>query len=319
MKKRIASLVLALVLVLGLATTASAGDGTVDYPHLYAGENGIITSLEPEDNPPLSQDYTGQGWSWNAATYTLTLDNVSQPSLSLSIVDPEKPVTIVVKGTNNLYSISEYAEVFSKTVTSTLTGSGTLNLTGGGSVDVVDGPTVNSVGTARGDSIGTLKSGTVSTKSQLSSKISIQGGCLIVDAREWLEKYAYTEEYRQSLNSAVCASLYQASEDYLQNCVIRDENGKPVTVKKVTIVQPPYNDSYYMVAVKEDGTPATYVKIMAPGYTPFADVAPSAYYADPVMWAVDEGITNGTSTTTFSPNDTCTRGQIVTFLYRAFA
>ena len=38
-----------------------------------------------------------------------------------------------------------------------------------------------------------------------------------------------------------------------------------------------------------------------------------------VAWAIDNGITKGTSETTFSPNDTCTRGQIVTFLYRAFA
>lgn len=51
--------------------------------------------------------------------------------------------------------------------------------------------------------------------------------------------------------------------------------------------------------------------------TSFADVAASAYYADPVAWAVGEGITNGTSATTFSPNKTCTRAQIITFLWRA--
>lgn len=50
----------------------------------------------------------------------------------------------------------------------------------------------------------------------------------------------------------------------------------------------------------------------------FADVAETAYYKDPVAWAVDKGITNGTSDTAFSPNNTCTRGQIVTFLWRAF-
>ena len=43
------------------------------------------------------------------------------------------------------------------------------------------------------------------------------------------------------------------------------------------------------------------------------------YYADAVAWAVEQGVTTGTSDTTFSPSDTCTRGQIVTFLYRAFA
>ena len=49
----------------------------------------------------------------------------------------------------------------------------------------------------------------------------------------------------------------------------------------------------------------------------FADVPASAYYADAVKWAVEQGITSGTSATTFSPDAACTRGQIVTFLYRA--
>ena len=49
---------------------------------------------------------------------------------------------------------------------------------------------------------------------------------------------------------------------------------------------------------------------------PFVDVSSSEYYYTPVLWAVGKGITNGTDATHFSPNDTCTRGQIVTFLYR---
>lgn len=49
----------------------------------------------------------------------------------------------------------------------------------------------------------------------------------------------------------------------------------------------------------------------------FADVPASAYYAKAVAWAVENGITNGMTETTFAPNATCTRGQSVTFLYRA--
>ncbi|MDO4280924.1 MAG: S-layer homology domain-containing protein, partial [Peptococcaceae bacterium] len=49
----------------------------------------------------------------------------------------------------------------------------------------------------------------------------------------------------------------------------------------------------------------------------FTDVADGAYYADAVAWAVQNGVTNGTSATTFSPDADCTRGQIVTFLWRA--
>ena len=54
------------------------------------------------------------------------------------------------------------------------------------------------------------------------------------------------------------------------------------------------------------------------GHTTFTDVPQTAYYADAVKWAVDHGITTGTSATAFSPNVSCTRAQIVTFLYRAY-
>ena len=49
----------------------------------------------------------------------------------------------------------------------------------------------------------------------------------------------------------------------------------------------------------------------------FVDVPADAYYADAVTWAVEQGITAGTSATTFSPNVSCTRAQMVTFLWRA--
>ena len=54
-----------------------------------------------------------------------------------------------------------------------------------------------------------------------------------------------------------------------------------------------------------------------PVENPFKDVSASDYYAEPVLWAVEKGITNGTSANSFSPNAPCTRGQIVTFLWRA--
>ena len=51
---------------------------------------------------------------------------------------------------------------------------------------------------------------------------------------------------------------------------------------------------------------------------PFKDVAADAFYYNPVLWAVEKGVTTGTGDgTTFDPNAPCTRGQVVTFLYRA--
>ena len=55
----------------------------------------------------------------------------------------------------------------------------------------------------------------------------------------------------------------------------------------------------------------------AAGNNPFIDVPAGSYYEDAVIWAVDKGITTGTSATTFNPNGICTRAQAVTFLWRA--
>ena len=53
-----------------------------------------------------------------------------------------------------------------------------------------------------------------------------------------------------------------------------------------------------------------------PVENPFTDVSETAYSYDAILWAVEKGITKGTSKTRFSPAKTCTRGQVVTFLYR---
>ena len=54
------------------------------------------------------------------------------------------------------------------------------------------------------------------------------------------------------------------------------------------------------------------------GVHPFADVPAGSYYEKAIAWAFAEGITRGTSGTTFSPDAPCTRAQIITFLYRYF-
>ena len=50
---------------------------------------------------------------------------------------------------------------------------------------------------------------------------------------------------------------------------------------------------------------------------PFHDVDTSAWYGKAVLWAVENGVTNGMGEGIFAPDGTCTRGQIVTFMYRA--
>ena len=59
--------------------------------------------------------------------------------------------------------------------------------------------------------------------------------------------------------------------------------------------------------------------LLTGGAAAFSDVDEGLYYAAPIAWAVERGITTGTSETTFSPDKTCTRAEIVTFLCRDMA
>lgn len=92
---------------------------------------------------------------------------------------------------------------------------------------------------------------------------------------------------------------------------VTDKDGKAVELTKV-------NDNQYTFTMPDGKVTvkATFTKVDAPA-TGFTDVAADAYYADAVKWAVDKGITNGLTATTFGPNNSCTRGQMVTFLWRA--
>lgn len=103
------------------------------------------------------------------------------------------------------------------------------------------------------------------------------------------------------------------------------------------------DDTLYHLFINESGSPGgeaiphvtlseigrtgweVFVNTVIPGTIPdapvskptFKDIPANAFYAKPVSWAVENDITSGTSSNTFSPNAACTRGQIVTFLWRA--
>ena len=94
----------------------------------------------------------------------------------------------------------------------------------------------------------------------------------------------------------------------LDTLTVTDKNGDKV---KVTEKDGKY--TFQMPASKVT-VEASFANIE--GKNPFVDVPDDAYFADAVIWAVGEGITSGTSATTFNPHGICTRAQIVTFLWR---
>lgn len=110
------------------------------------------------------------------------------------------------------------------------------------------------------------------------------------------------------------------------NVTVIDALGKAVKVTQnddgtYTFTQPSSKVTITPVFVKDGGEPVTPLADPttppADNDNPFADVKNGDYFYNPVLWAAKENITSGTTDTTFSPNESCTRGQTVTFLWRA--
>ena len=98
----------------------------------------------------------------------------------------------------------------------------------------------------------------------------------------------------------------------LDKLTVTDKDGKELSLTKKSDTE----YTFVMPAGKVEITPS-FVKQAEEPSRVFVDVKTGDYFYDAVQWAVEKGITNGTSAETFSPEAPCTRAQIVTFLWRA--
>lgn len=116
---------------------------------------------------------------------------------------------------------------------------------------------------------------------------------------------------RASSGSTVTITVNPNKGYVLETLTVLDKNGKEVDLTKKADNKYTFKMPSGKVTVEatfmEDNTMLNY----------FTDVFASDYYYDAVLWAVENGITNGTSATTFSPSNPCTRAQMATFLWRA--
>lgn len=116
---------------------------------------------------------------------------------------------------------------------------------------------------------------------------------------------------RASSGSTVTITVDPDSGYELDELTVLDKNGKEIKLTRKSDSKYTFKMPSGKVTVE-----ATFAEIEA-FENPFTDVAEGAYYYDAVLWAAENGITGGTSATTFSPAVTCTRAQTVTFLWRA--
>ena len=94
-----------------------------------------------------------------------------------------------------------------------------------------------------------------------------------------------------------------------------DEHGN--LVMETTTIHSRYRENPFVIHTSILRVVYEYQAYEIPVPPPFEDVEPNGYYRDAVEWAVENGVTTGTSKTTFSPNKACTRAEAVTFLWRA--
>ena len=122
---------------------------------------------------------------------------------------------------------------------------------------------------------------------------TVDYSAVIYDEELELTDWAYLKSGTVEVRSGKVDSLFENVLDVYESFVLLGTaDGVPVLV------------SYYDV-------PYVWAE------NPFSDVSPDDDCYLPVMWALDAGVTKGTSLTTFDPNGTCTRAQVVTFLWRA--
>ncbi len=111
----------------------------------------------------------------------------------------------------------------------------------------------------------------------------------------------------------VCAMVYPAK---IGDCRF---DYSQLTAAACSLSLPGYTTECVSVETKQGfyGSERAYITFKIVQSNPFTDVRPDDYFYKPVLWAVAKGITSGTSATTFSPYNACTRGQVMTFLWKA--
>lgn len=351
MKKRLLSLGLILTLCLGLAVPALAAEESASDMMVFARDEDEGMRLTPVGEYPLSAPASGDGWSYDGK-HTLTLKGLTDEKMEIRVFlnYDEQFHIVLADGTESRLGVIHVEQnrfipgVGDSFISADLTisGGGTLycswmdcgclTMNGGnvcssaisGSVTVQS--LVMNAGVLEFPSL-QFRQDTWYSEAENNGKNmqncppQFHGGTIVLDRREWAN---YRRESgfgflsKESECSAMKIRPLNRTIDFtlfLQalNGTFTGEDGQPLTLDRRTD-----SSDYYLYTA--DGEIAEYAKFSKEAIKPvggFADVKTGDWFAEPVLWAVEKGITAGTSAATFSPNQDCTAAQILTFLWRA--
>jgi hypothetical protein len=384
MKKRFLSILLAAALICALLAVPAAAGGEGDAYEESENYFDVLYVNTDDDRIRVHYDAvaSGEGWSYDGDSATLTLNGVSDAVFDLH--DAGKVVTILLAdgSVNDLVHL-RFWDCHEDVI---ITGSGTLNLSrkpdrifdmqgffnnhSRAKVIVKSGViNVDGIIMLYGDLV--IEGGTVTGKSVMVGNFggdcTVTGGTLILDTEDVAVQIvpAPEGERRSDLEDATIVGaegepLSMVWVDEMGVLELRDAAGNTATYAKITAGNAPApapsagifadvpGDAYYADAVswaynhepqittgtsETEFSPAGHVtRAQAVTFlwrvkgcpepespvSDFSDVQdPGSWYYKAVLWAVEQGITNGTGNGQFSPDKGVTRGQMITFLYRA--
>ena len=261
-------------------------------------------SSAPSVTVPVSSDHGGTKLSATISGSTATV-SVSGKEIDKVIADGAKSVTVDLSGLSKVDSVKLPASVIAKTEDAEDTGL-TVRLPDG-AVEL-DEAALESIATGKTLTVSVQQAKLTNAQQEAVSSLAQVAVVVDVDIVVGTVKQSAFNGGRLTISIPY---IPEKGEDtstlavwYIRDDVSIENKGGSYDAKSGCFVFETDHLSRYLLVHTEQAMD-------------FTDVPADAWYAGAVAWAVEQGITSGTSDTTFSPNVSCTRAQMVTFLWRA--
>lgn len=255
-----------------------------------------------------------QGASADGKTYTFT---IQYPEISIQVLGvtlDKTSMSLTAGSTGTLTATINPADATNKNLTWTSDNGAVATVSQTGVVTAVaEGTAKITVKTADGEKTAVCTVTVTAKTSGSSSSSSSSRPSYPITTPDKTENGSVTVTPKSAKRGSTVTITVTPDAGYvLDKLTVTDKDGKDVALTKKSDTE----YTFVMPAGKVEITPS-FVKQAEEPSRVFVDVKTGDYFYDAVLWAVEKGITNGTSAESFSPEDPCTRAQIVTFLWRA--
>lgn len=255
-----------------------------------------------------------QGASADGKTYTFT---IQYPEISIQVLGvtlDKQTMSLTAGSTGTLTATINPTNAANKSLTWTSDNTAVATVNENGVVTAVaEGTAKITVKTADGEKTAVCTVTVTAKTSGSSSSSSSSRPSYPITTPDKTENGSVTVTPKSAKRGSVVTITVTPDAGYvLDELTVTDKDGKELSLTKKSDTE----YTFVMPAGKVEITPS-FVKQAEEPSRVFVDVKTGDYFYDAVQWAVGKGITNGTSAETFSPEDPCTRAQIVTFLWRA--